>query len=200
MIAQANAPPDLTLQQRQALLVFPEARAVQRDCPRLLVVLPFVAYFVAEAVRAGARLLVRLTHRTYAGAALGAVALAGALAWNLAIAWDFIQDGRRDGDDIGSTGRYVQEYRDRPAQAFYLAADDRFPYYEWGTPQIWSERLRLFAGDHRRTCACSEAVDSPARPPATTPPGGRLFAQPQTLSLQPRRSSPRRWCDESEGC
>ena len=32
--------------------------------------------------------------------------------WNLAIAWDFIDTGRREGDTIGSTGRYVDAHDD----------------------------------------------------------------------------------------
>ena len=78
---------------------------------RLLITLPFVAYFVAVATRflAGRVQMIATDWRPQwaAKARTGFVAVTivalGAL--NLAIAWDFIQDGRKNGEAIGSTGR-----------------------------------------------------------------------------------------------
>jgi hypothetical protein len=112
---------------------------------RLLITLPFVSYLVAVAVRAiGERVQRRWAfRRSVATVAVGAAALIGA--WNVAIAWDYVQKGRKNGDDIGSTGRFIASVRDRPGQSFYLAANEGTPYYKWGTPSIWTERMRAFA-------------------------------------------------------
>jgi 4-amino-4-deoxy-L-arabinose transferase-like glycosyltransferase len=112
---------------------------------RLLITLPFVAYLVAVAVRAiGERVQRRWGfRRSVATAAVGAAVLIGA--WNGAIAWDYVQTGRENGDDIGSTGRFITSVRDRPGQSFYLAANESTPYYKWGTPSIWTERMQAFA-------------------------------------------------------
>ena len=77
--------------------------------------------------------------------ATSAVLLATIAAWNVAIAADFVEDGRAAGDDIGSTGRYVRSKSDVPGIRFYMAASDQWPYYEWGWPSIWQDRLRIFA-------------------------------------------------------
>jgi hypothetical protein len=109
---------------------------------RLLITLPFVAYFVAEAVRwvGGRWRSVRYAPAVLAGAAL--LALVG---WNLAIARDYLEDGKRRGDPIGSTGRYVASHRDTPGQIFYLATSNSAPYYVWGDAGVSTERLTLFA-------------------------------------------------------
>jgi 4-amino-4-deoxy-L-arabinose transferase-like glycosyltransferase len=96
---------------------------------RLLVTLPFVAYLVAEAVRwlAGRWRSVR-----FAPGLIVAVFLAAVVAFNLSAAWDFIQEGRRAGDPIGSTGRYVADRKEIPGEKFFVAASDASPYYVWG--------------------------------------------------------------------
>jgi len=113
---------------------------------RLLVTLPFVAYLVAEAVRwlAGRW---RLTHGV--PAVLTAGALAALVAWNLAIAWDFVQAGRRSGEGIGSTGRYVAAHAGIPGEKFYISSTENGPwaYYSYGGASSWLDRLRLFARD-----------------------------------------------------
>lgn len=96
---------------------------------RLLVILPFVAYLVTEAVR---WLVGRWRSIPTAAAVLVAGFLGVIVVWNLAIAWDYIQDGRRDGDPIGTTGRYVEARKDNPGQMFYLASSPEQPYYVWG--------------------------------------------------------------------
>lgn len=118
---------------------------------RMLIVLPFVAYFVTEAVRAAAAFVPRALHlRAYRRGHLAAPIVAGVLvatigAWNLQIAADYVQAGRRHGDDIGSTGRYVESRRDVPGIRFYIAASQQQPYYVWGFPWMWFDRLRMFA-------------------------------------------------------
>lgn len=119
---------------------------------RLLITLPFVAYFVAVATRflAGRVQLIASEWRPQRAdqARMGfvGVTIAALAALNLAIAWDFIQDGRKNGDAIGSTGRYIESHRDVKGKKFYLAADDgSYKYYSFGNS--YSDRLRLFAHD-----------------------------------------------------
>ncbi len=119
---------------------------------RLLITLPFVAYFVAVATRflAGRVQLIAADWRPQwaAQARMGfvVVTIAGLAALNLAIAWDFIQEGRKNGEAIGSTGRYIESHRDVEGKKFYLAADDaNYRYYSFGNS--YSDRLRLFAHD-----------------------------------------------------
>jgi hypothetical protein len=109
---------------------------------RLLITLPFVAYLVAEAVRwvAGRWRSVR-----GAPAVLVTVAIAALVTWNLAIAWDFVQDGRRSGEVIGSTGRYVSAHRDIPDMKFFIASNPGGGYYTYGDASAYVDRLQLFA-------------------------------------------------------
>jgi hypothetical protein len=111
---------------------------------RLLVTLPFVAYFVAEATRwlAGRWRSVRFGPALVTGGVIVAV-----LVWNPVIAWDFIQQGRKEGEPIGTTGRYVEAHRDVPGQRFYFANQDSniiLRYYVWGETE---PRISLFVHD-----------------------------------------------------
>jgi hypothetical protein len=106
---------------------------------RLLVTLPFVAFLVTEAVR---WLVGRWRSLPRAPAVIVAGFLGAIVVWNLAIAWDYIQVGRRDGDPIGSTGRYAEARKDRPGQRFYIASSNAQPYYVWGD---YGQRLTFFA-------------------------------------------------------
>ena len=96
--------------------------------PRLLIILPFVAYLVTEAVRLLVGLLEReLSRFGYRRGRLPRVALAGAVlaviaVWNIAIAWDYVDRGRTEGESIGSTGRYMAS---NPGQQFYLVRTRR---------------------------------------------------------------------------
>jgi hypothetical protein len=121
------------------------------DYSRMLIILPFVAYLVAEAVRALAEIGQRLLSARWRLAPALPVAAAAVLAigvWNGFIAWDYIDKGRVAGDDIGNTGRYVERYSRNPKEHFFLAADDaQFKYYSWGWPSMWQERLRIFAAN-----------------------------------------------------
>jgi dolichyl-phosphate-mannose-protein mannosyltransferase len=82
---------------------------------RLLITLPFVAFLVTEAVRwLGERWRgVPRARNVLAGSILGLIVVS-----NLAIGWDFVQKGRRQGEPIGSTARYVASHRDNPGQRF----------------------------------------------------------------------------------
>jgi 4-amino-4-deoxy-L-arabinose transferase-like glycosyltransferase len=109
---------------------------------RLLVTLPFVAYLVTQAVR---WLVDRWQSVPRAPAVLTAVALAALISWNLAIAWDFVQAGRREGDVIGSTGRYVTAHNDVPGQKFFVTAPSGWAYFSYGSSADYEDRLQMFA-------------------------------------------------------
>jgi hypothetical protein len=106
---------------------------------RLLVTLPFVAYFVTEAVRWAAN---RWRSVRFAPQILVAGVLAAVVVLNLSAGWDFIQQGRHDGDPIGSTVRYVSAHKNIPGERFYVASSESAPYYVWGAG--WA-RLQPFA-------------------------------------------------------
>jgi hypothetical protein len=121
------------------------------DYPRMLVILPFVAFLVTEAIRvlAGAAWLVAMPRLARAAPALAAAAALLAIGtWNGFIGWDFIHTGQSRGDDIGGTGRFVQSHSHIPGERFYISADQRsLEYYAWGTPEIWKQRLQMFTRD-----------------------------------------------------
>jgi hypothetical protein len=116
---------------------------------RLLITLPFVAYFVTEAVR---WLAGRYQAYKYGPAAIVATAIVALTAWNLAIARDFLQVGRHDGNDLGSTLRLIDSREDIPGESFYLVR----PYfsYEPGPPE---DRLKRFADDPNQVKPTVEA-------------------------------------------
>jgi 4-amino-4-deoxy-L-arabinose transferase-like glycosyltransferase len=113
---------------------------------RLLITLPFAAYLVTVAVRFVAKQAERLLAR--AGRRLDpapTIAIASAVlvaigALNLAIAWDYVDRGRTNGDPIGSTARYMG---DHPGEQFYLVAEENgpYPYFSWGNPGWWQDWL-----------------------------------------------------------
>jgi 4-amino-4-deoxy-L-arabinose transferase-like glycosyltransferase len=121
------------------------------DYPRMLLILPFVAYLVTEAIRvlAGLVWLVAIPRLPRAvPIAAAAVALLAIGTWNGFIGWDFIHAGQYYGDDIGGTGRFVQSHSGIPGERFYISADDgSLNYYVWGTPDIWRQRLQMFTRD-----------------------------------------------------
>lgn len=122
------------------------------DYSRMLIILPFVAYLVAEAVRGLAELAPRVVTigRRHVAVAVP-VAVAALLAigvWNGFIGWDYIDKGKATGDDIGGTGRYVQRFSHNPREHFYIAADQSdWKYYSWGWPSMWEERIRIFTAN-----------------------------------------------------
>ena len=113
---------------------------------RLLVTLPFVAYFVTVAVR---WLAGRWRTLPAVAALVTGGFLAALVAWNLAIAWDYIDDGRRTGDPIGSTGRYVAANDQIPGQKFFMATTENgeFDYYYYLAASAGVNRMQLFAED-----------------------------------------------------
>ena len=123
------------------LLLFLSFAFVVNKAPnytRLLVTLPFVAYFVTEAVRWAAN---RWRSVRFAPPLLITGFLAAVVVLNVSAGWDFIQQGRRDGDPIGSTVRYVSAHKNIPGERFYVASSETAPYYVWGAGWDRPERF-----------------------------------------------------------
>ncbi len=112
---------------------------------RLLIALPFVAYLVTEAIR---WLATRWSSVRYAPVAIAGTIVTAIVVWNVAIAWDFVQEGRDLGEPIGSTGRYVQSHSDTPGQEFFVTTPAAnvgdLSYFSFGPAE---GRLRIFAGN-----------------------------------------------------
>jgi hypothetical protein len=148
--------------------------------PRLLIVLPFVAYLVSEGVRLLARQADRLLSRF--GHQLGSwpsVAIASAIlvvigAWNLTIAWDYIDRGRTEGEPIGSTARYIA---DRPDQEFYIVGDQGgpYPYFSWGEARWWQGWLARFSPTEELAAPVPSAQVASLQP---QPPFTLLMSRP----------------------
>jgi 4-amino-4-deoxy-L-arabinose transferase-like glycosyltransferase len=141
---------------------------------RLLVILPFVAYFVALAIEAIAHIFARrlvrysIVPRQFPFEAATMTALVAAVVvWNLAIFGSFAIAGRNDGDDIGSTGRYIEARSQIVPYTFILVADTKNSYYVWGEAPHWRQRMEFFA-DSRQ----SVQVYAPDafQPETATPP------------------------------
>lgn len=122
------------------------------DYTRLLVILPFAAYWAARGLFLIADAIgwlgrkYRLPGLTLIIAAAGIAAI---LIGNFQISMGFIHYGEVFGNDVGSTGRYVEAMSDKPGHHFYLAADLQNPYYAWGIPEYWQNWLGFFAADNQ---------------------------------------------------
>lgn len=118
------------------------------DYTRLLVVLPFVAYWAMNALRWAGEVVRRLK-LGWVSPVLAVIALSIIIIGNYHIAEDFIIAGQNDGNPVGSTGRYVTARADEKNYQFFLAADDLHPYYGWNTPEAWRSWIIFFAGPNQ---------------------------------------------------
>ena len=66
------------------------------------------------------------------------------VALNVSAARDYIQLGRKQGDPIGSTGRYAHAHQNVPGQKFYVVSSETQPYYVWGNLGPGNDRLARF--------------------------------------------------------
>jgi dolichyl-phosphate-mannose-protein mannosyltransferase len=128
---------------------------------RLLVTLPFAAYLVTVAVRwlAGRWRSLRPGAVLVTGGFLAALVV-----WNLAIAWDYVDLGRRSGDPIGSTGRYVAAHDHIPGQKFFMATTENgdFDYYYYLAASAGVSRMQLFAEDDTKVRGVVEPDQLPS--------------------------------------
>jgi len=116
---------------------------------RLIVILPFVAFLVVEALKDISTAIGKLGRNVFRHAdkvAFG-VGIFIIVAWNLAIFGDYVKTGLDKGDVVGGTGRYIEDRKGIPDYSFYLAANNEYPYYDWGGPGHWKDWMGFFTGD-----------------------------------------------------
>ncbi len=119
---------------------------------RLLVVLPFVAYFVSSFIWQVITLCTdfcksyfRQGRLIFIGIAFAVVIFIGYS--NIKIFKEFTALGAVAGNDVGSTARFVVAQKNNPAQAWVLAANKSYMYYSWGEPYQWQSWLGFFASE-----------------------------------------------------
>ena len=123
---------------------------------RMLMLLPFVAYLAAtglwwtiDTVASAVGTKVALFGQTPTKAMFAGLAIAGIFAANVLIFGDFVLEGRRDGHEVGSTGRFVESRKTESGHTWILAADKENLYYWWGEPYWWQGWLGFFAAPNQ---------------------------------------------------
>jgi tetratricopeptide (TPR) repeat protein len=151
---------------------------------RLLVVLPFAAYFVAwglDMFATAARNLLRSSRGNAGQAASLAIFLLGNLtiiASNFFIYQDYVRQGAAHGDPIGGTARYMEARRHQPEHLFITAASVDFPYYFWEDTGSWYYRMKPFLASKQHCCVMSPEDLTSVRiePPFSIFMDGKLWA------------------------
>lgn len=126
---------------------------------RLLVTLPFVAYYATRGLvflsgRVGSMLEARgfRLRDLRPASVIAALIVIAIFGWNLSAFADFVLTGIREGEEVGSTGRYVDARRYEWEHKFYLASDENYPYAPYGNdiePWRWVEWLEFFAEEEQ---------------------------------------------------
>jgi hypothetical protein len=130
------------------------------QCPnfgRMLIILPFVGYFVAYGIEGLSSLVARLVKKLklpkltallnqdkFQIPILFPVCLAAIVAWNFNILFDFFQRGLVHGDDLGGPARYVESRKGDPDHLFIIAASPKFQFFSWQNIFALTARLKTF--------------------------------------------------------
>jgi hypothetical protein len=150
---------------------------------RLLMILPFAGYLAASGLWSVVQLSTELpgnvlsfrSRQRIMDCAAG-LSLALILVMNISILRDFTLAGRRNGHEVGSTGRMVFARRNESGHTWVLAADKQHPYYFWGEPWWWKGWLGFFAGANQPVIVIPPSkLDS-----STFPKGATVFASRMT--------------------
>lgn len=135
---------------------------------RLLVILPFVAYFAANAIwwigeilNLSAKVDVIPTEglaewRDPSTRRLGRdgrrmnlpvilILVISVLAINLHTFSDFVKIGLKNGNDVGSTARFIESHKNLENHTWILVASPYYPYYSWGVESQWQTWAGFFA-------------------------------------------------------
>ena len=124
---------------------------------RLLVILPFSMYCSGEALwsvfgamlstifRQGVRRLVFGLTSLLVTLCVGVIIYA-----NAQMFLEFVSVAQADGNDVGSTARFVSSRQYRAGHEWVLAASKRYMYYSWGESWQWETWLGFFVGDGQR--------------------------------------------------
>jgi tetratricopeptide (TPR) repeat protein len=151
---------------------------------RLLVVLPFVGYFVAYGVdlfATMARNFYRQARRKRGQAAVAVIFLIGNLtiiAWNFEIFHQYSDYGAVHGDPIGGTARYIEARRHQKDHLFVTSASVDFPYYSWEVGSSWNSRVQPFLAPGQQCCVLGPGDITSVRiePPFTIFMDGKLWS------------------------
>jgi len=142
---------------------------------RLLVILPYAGYFVAQALSVISSMIDRQLEKRWKGVArvaqpfvfASACLVIAVLNFNIFQAFNLI--GQIHGDDVGGTVRYVEARRKQPAHLFITAASTKYPYYRWDGPDTWTYRVEPFLGPQQECLAFApqDLTTAPIEPPFT---------------------------------
>jgi len=123
---------------------------------RLLMILPFSSYLAAAGLwylaRASTDLMSRFTSAERSrllGDCAVALVVFLIVVINISIFRDYTVAGRRNGHEVGSTGRMVAARRNESGHTWILAADKQHLYYFWGEPWWWQGWIGFFAGENQ---------------------------------------------------
>jgi dolichyl-phosphate-mannose-protein mannosyltransferase len=123
---------------------------------RLLMILPFVGYLASAGLWALADLMLKvlrivtsLSRSRAVTDVTSAMVVIVILVLNIQIFRDFTVPGRRNGHEVGSTGRMIASRRNERGHTWILAADKDHPYYFWGEPWWWRGWVGFFAGENQ---------------------------------------------------
>jgi 4-amino-4-deoxy-L-arabinose transferase-like glycosyltransferase len=123
---------------------------------RFLLLLPFVGALcmIPFALFEKSRLrMIRVASRTVFACAVVIIVFS-----NIFIFADFVDAGITNGNDVGDTGRYVEDRREKSGYNFYLLADAAYMYYSWGVEGQWRRWLSFFSDEaHQSTYVVSPA-------------------------------------------
>lgn len=122
------------------------------DYTRLLVILPFAIYFTVSSLDLISSKIVNFfkfgsKKISYWIILLGLMSLI--LISNFLILNDFFEKGLIQGNDLGSTGRYIEQRKNIPNYNFYLSASQNYPYYSWGIEYQWRDWMNFFIADNQ---------------------------------------------------
>ena len=122
---------------------------------RLLVLLPFVVYLAGRGLFALTGGVTVLFHAKLVGYVFVFALVAGIILFNIEAFGDFARKGLTEGNDVGSTARFVELQKSKPNHAWVLAADKTNMYYSWGDTWQWQDWLGFFAGPTQKTMVIS---------------------------------------------
>lgn len=113
---------------------------------RLLVTLPFVAYFVVIGLDHSTQFIAEKLRVPSRSNLLYAAGGAVIVIWNLLIYADFVSVGIETGNLPGATGRFIERRSKIESYEFHLIANEQYPYYSWGGPAEWMHWMGTFLG------------------------------------------------------
>lgn len=163
---------------------------------RLLILLPFVAFFATEGLGSVCRGVLHALARIgwngssfLRGFAFPGLIVLALVNWNLSIYGDYVRKGLEDGEEVGGTVRYVEGRKSAPRYSFLLASSRDYPY-DWRNPAdgaLYWIRSMAGAGQEARRIAPEEVTRVSCARPFTLFMTGKLWSKtgPELTRLYP---------------